>query len=415
VTAGGAAKIIIPIKIDGAAMGAGTLKTLRLPYGVLLSEVRASGDTAGGGDSVIDITVKQTEAGMHASILSAPLQVDTGETTSVGSAAPAAILTHELNDNAEVKIVGTTDGGLKGLTVYLIGTWAGFGIGQIPYFVANGAQAGSYNVQTANVPYPAGLQLDDIAILEVRTQGLAATTTPAISRPGGWTAIANPVGPSGSTAGDPHSDVKSTAAWFWKRLAGTEVGTVAAMAVGGDGASQGVMGRMSLWRGCVQNGDPFESAASASGDSTTLEATSIVTLGPNRLAVNFYNCVEEDATDPDTGWTEIYDDTLAFAIGGQQRSASVLQMAVAGATPAEVRTVGDQNALVDPKPGPRPRHLLTFGSITFGADPMNRLCAAPLRSPLYRRSSARPGRRICRPPRRPSGPSSRARRPATEC
>jgi hypothetical protein len=328
-SAGGAAKIIIPIGADGDAMGTGTLKTLRLPYGLLLSEVRASGDTAGGSASVFDITVKQTEADSHVSILTDPLQVDTGATTSVGSAAPPSILTHELNDNAEVKIVGTTDGGLKGVTAYLIGSWAAFGVGAIPYFAGLGSAVAGFG-GTFNVPYPTGfdLQPDDIAFITVYAT-TDADGVPTINRPSGWTNVANPVATTAA----------ASMAVFWRRLDGTETGTVT-QTITSSGFLHGFSAQMSIWRGCVANGDPYESALGNSGVSAAMSNESIVTLGPNRLAVNLYCHDDAFATDPDTGWVEVFDDGLTAPSFGHQHCASVAQIPIGGATLGETRTFG---------------------------------------------------------------------------
>lgn len=336
VSAGGAAKLILVVGDETTALTTGTAKyTFRLPYGFLLSEVRASLTTqSSSGDVKVDLNLAGT------SILSAVIQVDATTTTSVGSAAPPAVLTAELPDNGVITVdIDAAGTGAAGLKVYMIGAWAAFGVGRIPYFVSLGANAGAYNSQSFGVPYPAGIQANDVVIMEVRTQGLAATTTPTISRPAGWTTIANPVGPSGSTSGDSHSDLKSTAAWFWKRLVGTETGSVTITASGGDGSAQGMGARMIMFRACVENGDPFESAISNSGDSTVMSGTTIVTLGPNRLAANFYAVVDNaNTSDPDTGWTESYDDSFAFALGNQRRALSVAQMPIAGSTPPETRT-----------------------------------------------------------------------------
>jgi hypothetical protein len=337
VSAGGAAKLVLDVSRNETTVlttGAGKF-SFRLPYGLLLSEVRASLSTPFAvGATTLDLKL----AGV--SILSAAIQVDATMGTSVGSAAPPAILTHELPDNGVVTVdvatVGSSADG-KGLKVYLIGSWAPFGVGAIPYYATAGGVAGSYNSQSIAVPYAAGLQADDVAILHLRTQGLFASTTPTVARPSGWTTIANPVGPAGGGE-------KDVGAWFWKRLLGTETGTVACTASGGDGSAQGMMGQMFIFRGCVANGDPYESAISASGTSTTMDGTTLVTLGPNRLAGNFYSLSDNLASDPDTGWVEAFDEAILSALVTQRYAASVRQMPVAGSTPAEIRTVANSRA-----------------------------------------------------------------------
>jgi hypothetical protein len=94
--------------------------TLNTGVGLALG-VRASVSTAPTGTA--DIIVDILQGGV--SILTTPLHIDPGTTTSVGSATPAVILTSALSDNAEITVelnqVGDTDPG-KGLKVYLIGS-----------------------------------------------------------------------------------------------------------------------------------------------------------------------------------------------------------------------------------------------------------------------------------------------------
>ncbi len=83
--------------------------------------VRASVSTAPTGTADIICDIKQTGV----SILTTPLHIDPGDTTSVGSATPAVILTSALTDNAEIEVEITQVGDVtpgKGLKVYLIGS-----------------------------------------------------------------------------------------------------------------------------------------------------------------------------------------------------------------------------------------------------------------------------------------------------
>lgn len=93
--------------------------TLNTGAGLALG-VRASVSTAPTGTADIIVDIKQTGV----SILTTPLHIDPGDTTSVGSATPAVILTSALSDNAEIEVeinqVGDSTPG-KGLKVYLIG------------------------------------------------------------------------------------------------------------------------------------------------------------------------------------------------------------------------------------------------------------------------------------------------------
>lgn len=116
----------VPVALEYAAsdettdLATGTAKlTFRMPYRFVLTEVRASVNTAPtGADIVVDIN----EGGV--SILSTKLRIDASEKTSTTSAIPAVISDADLADDAEMTIdfdqVGSTVAG-KGLKVTLIG------------------------------------------------------------------------------------------------------------------------------------------------------------------------------------------------------------------------------------------------------------------------------------------------------
>jgi len=94
--------------------------TFRMPFGLTLTEVRASVTTAPTGAAVqVDIN----EAG--ATILSTKLTIDVSEKTSTTAATPAVISDASLADDAEITVdidvIGSTIAG-AGLKVYLIGT-----------------------------------------------------------------------------------------------------------------------------------------------------------------------------------------------------------------------------------------------------------------------------------------------------
>lgn len=124
-SAGGGGITAIPIACsdETTALAAGVAKvTFRMPYAMLLSEVRASLTTAQTGGSVI--TVDINAAGV--SILSTKLTLDNTEKTSKTAVAPAVISNATLTDDVEITIdidqIG--DGTAKGLKVYLIGAAA---------------------------------------------------------------------------------------------------------------------------------------------------------------------------------------------------------------------------------------------------------------------------------------------------
>lgn len=96
------------------------LATFRMPYGMNVTEVRASVTTAPTGSTLqVDIN----EGGV--SILSTPITIDSGEKTSTTAATPPVISDSSLADDAEITIdidqVGATIAG-TGLKITLIGT-----------------------------------------------------------------------------------------------------------------------------------------------------------------------------------------------------------------------------------------------------------------------------------------------------
>lgn len=115
--------IIIALGDETTAITAGNNKvTIRMPYGFVLSAVRASLTTAqatsgAGGIVTVDIN----EAG--ATILSTKLTIDNTEKTSTTAAAAPVISDANLADDAEITFDVDTigDGTATGLKVYLIG------------------------------------------------------------------------------------------------------------------------------------------------------------------------------------------------------------------------------------------------------------------------------------------------------
>ncbi|HEY1402495.1 MAG TPA: hypothetical protein VGB05_00055 [Pyrinomonadaceae bacterium] len=112
--------IIAAASDETTAITAGTAKlTFRMPYAMLLTDVRASLTTPQTGGSVVTVDVNENGA----SILSTKLTIDNGEKTSTTAATPRVISDANLADDAEITIdvdqVG--DGTAKGLKVSLIG------------------------------------------------------------------------------------------------------------------------------------------------------------------------------------------------------------------------------------------------------------------------------------------------------
>jgi hypothetical protein len=105
---------------ETTALAAGAAKlTFRMPYGFVLTAVRASLTTAQTSGSIFTVDINETGS----TILSTKLTIDNTEKTSTTAAAPAVVSDANLADDAEMTIdidqIG--DGTAKGLKVYLIG------------------------------------------------------------------------------------------------------------------------------------------------------------------------------------------------------------------------------------------------------------------------------------------------------
>jgi len=108
--------VAITNEIDTVITGTAVI-TIRMPFAMTLTGVRASLVTASGAGAV---TVDIKEGG--ASVLSTPLTIDAGETTSTTAATPAVISDTALADDAEITFdIVTAGSGAVGLKVTLVG------------------------------------------------------------------------------------------------------------------------------------------------------------------------------------------------------------------------------------------------------------------------------------------------------
>lgn len=334
VSSGGAAKLMLDCGDETTVLTPGEVKRFRLPYGLSLTEVRASLTSPSvSGDSpnvdAVRVDIELVGDSPPVSILGDVLQIDGGDTTSVGSVAPPSIVTSELDDNAELVIKVLDEGtGAAGLKVHMIGTWAAFGVGAIPYFVSSEAGVATSVGSSCGVLFPAGAAADDIAFLMVRTEARAGGTIPEdFIRPSGWNTLYN---------GIAHSISQS--AIFWRRLDGSEGSSVAVNTTGGNG-TPARCAYMSLWRGCVQNGDPFESLDVAYGSSATMAGGATATLGANRRAINFYTN-HNSPSDPDGLFVEVFDDPATSMPNPHYFVASALAEPIPATTAIEDRVLG---------------------------------------------------------------------------
>lgn len=156
-----------------------------------------------------------------------------------------------------------------------------------PVYVASGTVISGES--SGNVPYYSGVAANHIALLWV----LGYRTGASISDISGWTGL-TVITRSGSAA-----------RLFWKRLAGSESGSVTYSITGSGAAlSTAVMAGFS---GAIISGTPYEGAGSANGGSTSQTAATIVTLGGNRLGVRCGSFSGYEDTTPPASWTERVD------------------------------------------------------------------------------------------------------------
>jgi hypothetical protein len=207
------------------------------------------------------------------------------------------------------------------------GRWGG--IGGIPTLGAEppvtqgdgGLADNATSNNPVNVPYPAGLFTNDIAFLQAAI--LDSLGANSVNTPAGWTKVGNY---------SLNGEVTHDHALFWKRLDGSESGTVTITAATAHEATDCLMGVMSIHRGAIAAGTPYEALGDNTGQSTSMAGDSVTTLGANRLILNF--CVSDDDTlsAPAGGWTEKYDH---LSISGSSDGALKLYSKVRAAAGAE--------------------------------------------------------------------------------
>jgi hypothetical protein len=176
-----------------------------------------------------------------------------------------------------------------------------------PGYIGHGTQVVVDGVTSLDVPYPSGIQYHDILILQV--YGSRNTGTPTISTPSGWNLI---------SSGNARTDGVQQGGTYWKRADGTESGTVHVTVNVSSPSSHYQGGMMSIVRGCVATGTPYEALASNFGTSTTPTGSAVTTTGSDRLVTNLIGRGGGFATAtvaPAAGWTEEFE--VAGTVLGQ--------------------------------------------------------------------------------------------------
>lgn len=156
-------------------------------------------------------------------------------------------------------------------------------------FVSNAGGSGA-----VNLAYPTGVAADLIAIIHVTLHDSTIVNT--INTPSGFTQLVN-----NSTNGDP------TAAVFWKRLTGSESGTVSITAGTAHSGTDCLHAEMTLWADCLASGSPFEAVATTDASSCSMTGASVTITGPNRQILHFGSCLFDRSVTPAAGYTQIYD------------------------------------------------------------------------------------------------------------
>jgi hypothetical protein len=174
----------------------------------------------------------------------------------------------------------------------------------MPTYAANGGQG------FGGVVMPDDIEPLDIAIMQFAKGGSG------IARPSGW-----------EQAGSTMSEGGQSFQLFWRRCDGTE---------GGQQIVFSGAGCISTWRGCVENGDPFESLDTNHGTGGSQAGRSVTTLGVERRVVNFFtsHMVLGAGGNPDVGFTEAFDEENT----GWNCAADIVAQATAGTVAAPTRS-----------------------------------------------------------------------------
>lgn len=161
--------------------------------------------------------------------------------------------------------------------------------GTVPAFQALGTTATGF-ASTSAPGFPA-VVINDIGLLSVGSDGSGVITCPA-----GWQPVGN---------GQVAVDAGFSAAAFWRRMDGTETGTVTVTrSVAAANLFFGA--RITTYRGCVPDGVPFETATATTGTSTTATGPALATSGVNRLAVTLWAWGNAGVSTADAAWTVVY-------------------------------------------------------------------------------------------------------------
>jgi hypothetical protein len=195
-----------------------------------------------------------------------------------------------------------------------------------PVYVTNGGLVGiGTTALTTTTTWPA-VAANDIAFLIVHDDNHSV-----LSVPGDWTACGAQV----------DSSLSPSARVWWKRLDGTESGTVT-LTRGTAALNEWFGGTIATYSGCITSGTPFEGYATAQGTTVTMNGPAITTTGPDRLAVLFW-CQGDNLTSTvPAGYTQNFELLDAAGNDGGQDGDSQT-VATATTVGAVTRTIASAN------------------------------------------------------------------------
>lgn len=152
------------------------------------------------------------------------------------------------------------------------------------------------------VPYPAGLNADDIILMQILSMSIGGTTHD-ITTPGSfaeWSEMQLAF-PSWKHA------------LYWLRASGSESGTeTVTTSIGTLGAGDIQMGKMTAWRGCVATGTPLEQLGTNGATSVNMTGSAVTTAGDDRTIINVCACDDNTLSAEASGWTEQYEELTAI-------------------------------------------------------------------------------------------------------
>lgn len=207
---------------------------------------------------------------------------------------------------------------------------ASAGVGPTPaYFAVSSLVTGSSSL---NVTYPSSLQANDIAIIHAIVAD--STNANSINVPTGFTQIDQR--PIFSAA-----DTTSSAGIFWKRLTGSESGTVTVSYTGALAGTDTCAAIMTIWRGCVTSGDPFEGAGYniAGAVTSSMTGPAVTTTGSNRRIVHFGTTYSQSTCTAASGYSEKYDGLVIAGTAEGSVNCYEIERVSAGTESAAVHTL----------------------------------------------------------------------------